>query len=72
MVEHEVESVADEIVNVEGVNNNILDNVDDARGNLNDKHWQIVERLNEIMLEEKTSDGIMFKKVGKDIEGSSR
>ena len=38
MVEHEVESVADEIVNVEGVNNNILDNVDDTRGNLNDKH----------------------------------
>ena len=72
MVEHEVESVADKIVNVEGVNNNILDSVDDTRGNLNEKHRQIVERLNEIMLEEKTSDGIMFKKVEKDIEGSNR
>ena len=65
MVENEVESVAEEIVNVEEVNNNVIESVDDTRHNLNDEHRKIVERLNEIMLEGKTSDGIMFKKVDK-------
>ena len=65
MVEKEVESVAEEIVNVEEVNNNVTDSVDDKRHTLNDEHRKIVERLNEIMLEGKTSDGIMFKKVDK-------
>ena len=64
-VENEVESVAEEIVNVEKVNNNVIDSVDDPRHNPNDEHRKIVERLNEIMLEGKTSDGIMFKKVDK-------
>ena len=54
--ENEVESVTEEFVNVEKVNNNV---------NLNDDHGKIAERLNEIMLEGKTSDGIMFKKVDK-------
>ena len=67
MVENEVESVAEEIANVEEVNNNVIDSVDDTRHNLNDEHRKIVERLNEIMLEGKTSDGIMFKKVDKKI-----
>ena len=61
MVENEVESVAEEIVNVEEVKNN----VDDTRHTLNDEHRKIVKRLNEIILEGKTSDGIMFKKVDK-------
>ena len=65
MVDNEVESVAEEIVNVEEVNNNVIDSVDDTRHNLNDEHRKIVERLNEIMLERKTSNGIMFKKVDK-------
>ena len=65
MVENEVESVAEEFVNVEKVNNNVIDSVDDTRHNLNDEHRKIVERLNEIMLEGKASDGIMFKKVDK-------
>ena len=65
MVENEVESVAEEIANVEEVNNNVIDSVDDTRHNLNDEHRKIVERLNEIMLERKTSNGIMFKKVDK-------
>ena len=64
-VENEVESVAEEIVNVEKVNNNVIDSVDDPRHNQNDEHRKIVELLNEIMLEGKTSDGIMFKKVDK-------
>ena len=63
MVENEVESVAEEIVNVEEVNNNVIDSVDDRRHTLNDEHQKIVERLNEIMLEGKRSDGIMFKRV---------
>ena len=65
MVENEVESVAEEIVNVEEVNNNVIDSVDDTRHNLNDEHRKIVEQLNEIMLEGRTSDCIMFKKVDK-------
>ena len=65
MVENEVESVAEEIVNVEEVNNKVIDSVDDTRHNLNDEHQNIVERLNEIMLEGKTIDSIMFKKVDK-------
>ena len=65
MIGNEVESVAEEIVNVEEVNNNVIDSVDDTRHTLNDEHRKIVERLNEIMLEGKTSDGIMFKKVDK-------
>ena len=65
MVENEVESVAEEIMNVEEVNNNARDSADDTRHNLNDEHRKIVERLNEIMLEGKASDGIMFKKVDK-------
>ena len=65
MVENEVESVAEEIANVEEVNNNVIDSVDDTRHNLNDEHRKIVERLNEIKLEGKASDGIMFKKVDK-------
>ena len=65
MVENEVESVAEEIVNVEEVNNNVIDSVDGTRQTLNDEHRKIIGRLNEIMLEGKTSDGIMFKKVDK-------
>ena len=65
MVENETESIAEEIVNVEEVNNNVIDSVDDTRHTLNHEHRKIVERLNEIMLEGKTSDGIMFKKVDK-------
>ena len=62
----ENESVAQETENVEEVNNNVIDSVDDTRHTLNDEHRKIVERLNnEIMLEGKISDGIMFKKVDK-------
>ena len=65
MVENEFESVAEEIVNAEEVNNIVTYSVDDTRHTLNDEHRKIVEQLNEIMLEAKTSDGIMFKKVDK-------
>ena len=65
MVDNEVESVAEEIVNVEEVNNNVIDSVDDTRHNLNDEHRKIVERLNEILLDGKPSDGIMFRQVDK-------
>ena len=65
MIENKFESVTEEIVNIEEVNNNVIDSVDDIRYNLNDEHQKIVERLNEIILERKTSDGIMFQKVKK-------
>ena len=65
MVENKVKSVAEEIVNVEEMNNNVIDSFDDTRHTLNDEHRKIDERLNEIMLEGKTSDDIIFKKVDK-------
>ena len=65
MVENEVESVAEEIVNVEKVNNNVIESVDDTRDNMNDELGKIAERRNEIFLEGKTSDDIMFKKIDK-------
>ena len=46
-------------MNVEEVHNNVIDSVNDTRHTLTDEH------LNEITLEGKTSDGIMFKKVDK-------
>ena len=51
MVQNEVESVAEEIVNVKEVNNNVTDSVDDTRHTLIDEHQKIVKQLNEIMLE---------------------
>ena len=65
MVENEVELVAEEIVNVEEVNNNVIDSIDDTRHTLNDEHRKIVERLKGLILEGKTSDRIMFKKIDK-------
>ena len=53
MVENEAVSVAEEIVNVEEMNNNATSSVDDTRHNLNDEHQKIVERLNVTMLNEK-------------------
>ena len=47
MVENEVESVAEEFVDVEKVDNNVIDSVDDTRHNLNDEYRKIVEGLNE-------------------------
>ena len=67
MVKNEAESAAEEIMNVEEVNNNVTDSFDDTRHNLNNEHRKIVERLNEIMLEGKTSDEIVLKKVDKKI-----
>ena len=49
-------------MNLEEVNN-VIDSVDNTRHN--DEHRKTVERLNEITLEAKTSDGIMFKEVDK-------
>ena len=65
MVDDEAESVAEEILNIEEVNNNVIDSVDDRGHNLNDEHQKIVERLIEILLEGKPSDGIMFKQIDK-------
>ena len=65
MVKNEAESVAEETVNVEEVNNNVIDSVGDTRHNLNDEHRKIVEQLNEIMLEGKARDDIMLTKVVK-------
>ena len=52
-------------MNVEEVNNNVMDSADNTKHSLNDEDRKIVERFKEIMLEGKTSDGIMFKKVDK-------
>ena len=65
MVKNEAESVAEETVNVEEVNNNVIDSVGDTRHNLNGEYRKIVEQLNEIMLEGKARDDIMLTKVVK-------
>ena len=65
MAENKTESGAEQIVNVEEVNNNVIDSVDETRHNLNDEHRKIVEQLNEIMLEGKARDDIMLTKVVK-------
>ena len=65
MIKNEAESVAEETVNVEEVNNNVIDSVGDTRHNLNDEYRKIVEQLNEIMLEGKARDDIMLTKVVK-------
>ena len=57
MVENEVESVAEEIVNIEEVNDQFIGSAEDTRHNLNDEHQKIAERLNEIRFEGETSDG---------------
>ena len=62
VVENEVESVAEEIVNVEEVNDNVIDSVDDTRHTLNDEHRKIAERLNEIMLEGKQMMELCLRK----------
>ena len=57
MVKNKVELVAQKIVNVEKVNNNVVDGVDDTSHNLNDEHRRTIEQLNEIMLEGKSYGG---------------
>ena len=47
------------------IRHDLNDGMISMRHDLNDEHRKIVERLNEIMLEGKSSDGIMFKKVDK-------
>ena len=54
MVKNKVELVAQKIVNLEKVNNNVVDSVDDTSHNLNDEHRRTVEQLNEIMSEGKS------------------
>ena len=57
MLDNEVESVAEEIMNIEEVNDKFIDSAEDKRHNLNDEHQKIAERLNEIRFEGETSDG---------------
>ena len=49
--------VAEEIVNIEEVNDKFIDCAEDTRHNLNDEHQKIAERLNEIRFEGETNDG---------------
>ena len=47
--------------------NDAEDGISDTEGDMNEKHWVIVEQLKEIMGEGRTCDGIMFKKVDKKV-----
>ena len=62
MLVNEVESVLEEIVNVEEVNNNVIESVDDTTHNLNGELRKIVERRNEIMLEGKHVMALCLRK----------
>ena len=59
-VETDVATAAEEM-------NDEQDSIGDTEGDLGEEHRTIVEQLNEIMMEGKTGDGIMFKKVGKKV-----
>ena len=43
------------------------DNIGDNKGDLREEHQEIVEQLKEILVEGRTGDVIMFKKVDKKI-----
>ena len=47
--------------------NDVEDTIGDTEGDLSEEHWTIVEQLKEIMVEGRTGNGIMFKKVNKKV-----
>ena len=52
---------------VEAEINDAEDSVGDTEGNLSNEHQMIVEQLKKIVVEGRTSDDIMSKKVGKNV-----
>ena len=66
-VKVEAETVVTDFGTVEEEMNGTEDSVSDIDGDLNEKHWMIVEQLKEIMVEGRTGNYVMFKKVNKKI-----
>ena len=69
----DAETVEIDARTVEEEINDAEDSIGDAEGDLSEEHQAIVEQLKKIMVEARTGDSIMFKKVGKKVfEGSNR
>ena len=63
----EVETVEIDVGTVKEEMNDAEDTIGDTEGDLSEEHRAIVEQLKEIMVEGRTDNGIMFKKVNKKV-----
>ena len=63
----DVETLEANVGRVEAEINDAEDSVGDTEGNLSNEHQMIVEQLKKIVVEGRTSDDIMSKKVGKNV-----
>ena len=63
----DAETVETDVGTVEEEINDAEDSIGDTEGDLSEEHRAIVEQLKKIIVEGKTGDDIMFKKVGKKI-----
>ena len=63
----DVETLETDVERVEAEINDAEDSVGDTEGNLSAEHQAIVEKLKKIVVEGRTRDGIMSKKVGKNV-----
>ena len=63
----DVETLEANVARVEAEINDAEDSVGDTEGNLSNEHQIIVKQLKKIAVEGRTRDGIMSKKVGKNV-----
>ena len=63
----DAETVETDVGTVEEEINDAEDNIGDTEGDLSEQHRAIVEQLKKIIVEGRTGDDIMFKKVDKKI-----
>ena len=68
----EVLTVETDFGTVEEEMNNLEDSIRDTEVDLSEEHPTILEQLKEIMVEERTGDEIIFKKVDKKVIGSMK
>ena len=61
----EIETVETDVRTVAAEINDAENSISDTEGDLSKKHWTSVEQLKEIMVEGRTGDAIMIKKVDK-------
>ena len=63
----DTETIETDVGAVEEEINDAEDSIGDTEGDLSEEHQAIVEQLKKIMVEERTGDGIMFRKVNKKV-----
>ena len=67
-VSDDAETVKTDVGLVEAEINDAEDSIGDTEGHLSEENQAIVKKLKKIMVKRTTSDGIMFKKVGKKVQ----